>query len=424
MSFQIPCLLFLVVLFFVKTEGSKGSCNNTTHIFNKELNICCKKCEPGFHKKSECSPGNDTVCEPCPNGKWSGYNYHNNCFRCTVCAQKSGLKYAQKCSATRDAKCTCPPEWYCSMRYEEPYCSGQCKPYTRCPPGHGVVKAGTASSNVKCGPCPPGTFSDQMSATQKCQANSTVPPVPADQVDPSSATTQKPTTQGTTLSPPMNTRASDITPSALCVSSSTPTGPQSVISVPSNGASRPSDLTAPLVCFGAFVIAAAGLLCFFYLRKRNGSPEKETKVENGCLKVGLTSSPSHPECQLLLNSSGPAGPCVSSSEKQIRSGPSTGPNPSPAGASSCYVNQDDIRVELPQSPTVHQVVNLNLSIVASASAAPLVPSGSSTPRPNGRPPEMDTELPLSQEEVDVSSCQTEQGKEAHTAVPETGEFVC
>ncbi|XP_062400359.1 tumor necrosis factor receptor superfamily member 1B [Sardina pilchardus] len=441
MAFQIPCLLFLVVLFFVKTEGSDGSCNNITHIFKEDLNICCKKCEPGFHMKSECSEGKETVCAPCSNGRWSGYNYFKNCFKCTAC--KKSLEYAQNCSTTRDAKCRCPSGRYCSNGYEEPYCTEHCKAYTPCPPGQGVVTAGTAGANVKCEDCPDGTFSDQSSSTQMCQAYSrcapggvlkegtptsdTVCKVPMDLVDPSSTTTQRATTQVTTLGPPMPNRAGNITPSTVPHTWSTSTGPQSVISKPSNGTSGTTDLTAPLACCGALLLVV-GLLCaVYYFKNRRGPPEKETKVENGCLKVPLPPSPSRPECQLLLNNSDLADPSVSSSAKQTRSGPSTGPHPSPAArASNVYATHDDIRKELPQSPTVHQVVNLNLSIVASApaSAAPLVPAGASTPRPNGRPPEMDSELPLSQEEVDVPPGQTEQGKEAHTAVPETGEFVC
>lgn len=436
MAFQISCLMFLVFLFVESNKGSEESCMSPTQIFDKEANKCCRKCPPGHHVTSKCTQGTETGCKACLSGKWSeGYSYHNNCFRCTKCDSEKGLMYDRNCSTTLDAKCICKPGKYCVMGYKKPYCSN-CKSYTPCLPGSGVISAGTATTDVRCSECQPGTYSGQTSSTEKCRPHSTCGPrtilrrgnSTSDTVCDSGPYDVTTVSSTQSLRPPTTQSASNLNSLTApdTTGLSTLTGPPDVNPVSSNGKPSTAVVIAPLVVFVGACIFVGIIIAICHLRSREGSPEKETKVLNGCVEAGILTSTSHPECQFLLKHSGPAEPTVSSDRPSMgpssvpSSGPSLGPSIGHNGVSGCYVNQDDIRFDHPQSPTVHQVVNVNVNIVASSPTAPSAPSGSSTPRPNGRPPEPDNDLPLSQEEEDLSSCQVEQGKEAHTAVPETG----
>lgn len=91
------------------------------------------------------------------------------------------------------SKCGCRPGMYCTMDFKD--CSS-CVRYRPCNVGYGVSKAGTsptfslsfdenqgkilknpfffwssgtAESDVRCKPCPDGTFSDKDSSTEPCQ---------------------------------------------------------------------------------------------------------------------------------------------------------------------------------------------------------------------------------------------------------------
>ncbi|XP_026205790.1 tumor necrosis factor receptor superfamily member 1B isoform X2 [Anabas testudineus] len=97
-----------------------------------------------------------------------GWNYAQNCFSCTKCKSSKGLQYAQNCSATTRSRCTCRPGWYCTMDYQNPYCTS-CEKYKICKVGFGVSIPGTNNSNVKCERCPDGTFSDTASFTDRCR---------------------------------------------------------------------------------------------------------------------------------------------------------------------------------------------------------------------------------------------------------------
>ncbi|XP_031423525.1 tumor necrosis factor receptor superfamily member 1B isoform X2 [Clupea harengus] len=430
MAFQISCLMFLAVLLLAESEGYEGSCDNATHFFDTDLKICCDKCRPGFHMKEKCSQLSATFCVACPEGLWSqGYSYNSNCRRCTKCPNDKGLEFGQICSKTEDAKCVCQPGKYCRFEFNE--CK-ECRTYKSCPKGQGVITAGTATSNVRCGPCPQGTFSDQLSSTQECKAHSkcrsedikqngssnsdTVckTPVPSDPPS-DSAPIQKPTTQSI-----FDFTSSAVTPTA---DFSTTTGTPRVVPLPSSGNQSPTHPMVAVFAATFAAVAAVVIVVYRHLKKKRGLSEKKAKVGNGyTIQALLPPEPSRPDHQLLLSHGDVTDPPVSSSERQTPSSRSSSrPNPGPAGLSSCYMNQGDFCGDHPQSPITQQVVNVNVNITACA--VPVSPTSTSTPRPNERPAESDSELPLSQEEVHIS-CPDEQGKDHHTAVPETGEFVC
>ncbi|KAL2090788.1 hypothetical protein ACEWY4_013051 [Coilia grayii] len=422
MTSLIPCLIFLAILLLINSEGFEDHCNKDTHFYDEDRLICCKKCKPGFHLKTECSGDSETVCEACAVGTWSGYNYHENCFRCTNCPADKGLQYALSCSTTQNAKCVCQPGKFC-IKYEQygQSCK-QCRAYKICPPGKVVIRPGTADSDVVCGN--PDQPVKSPAPTQNRTTPGTTPGSTATNVPFTSSAA--PQTQGlplTTASPSTNSVLNSI-----AGATTTPTG------------------TVAIIIVGCVVglLVVVCVIAVFLLREKTGSSEKKAKIENGCAEAAIRPSPSESECQLLLNQNGVSDHSVTSSDKQTisalsnglisdhlitsldrqtSSAPSHGPTSGPAGVSSCYVNQDDLRVELPQTPTAHHVVNVNVNIMAPATVTPLCPAGASTPLLHEHPPQFDSELPLSQEEVQVS-WQEDQGKEAHSAVAETGEFVC
>ncbi|TKC51024.1 hypothetical protein EI555_003169 [Monodon monoceros] len=73
----------------------------------------------------------------------------------------------QACTAKQNRICTCKPGWYCTLGRQEG--CRLCVPLRKCGPGFGVAKPGTATSNVACAPCAPGTFSDTTSSTDTCR---------------------------------------------------------------------------------------------------------------------------------------------------------------------------------------------------------------------------------------------------------------
>ncbi|XP_032860910.2 tumor necrosis factor receptor superfamily member 21 isoform X3 [Tyto alba] len=65
------------------------------------------------------------------------------------------------CTALTDRECTC-----LSGTFQT---NDTCVPYTVCPVGWGVRKKGTETEDVRCKPCPRGTFSDVPSSVMKCK---------------------------------------------------------------------------------------------------------------------------------------------------------------------------------------------------------------------------------------------------------------
>lgn len=147
----------------------EGNCRDPDGDYlSDKTNLCCKRCPPGQKLKHECSETNNTVCEPCPKDQYmEGRNYSPNCRSCTRCRKEKGLQHAKACSAVENAKCECRSGMYCSMGYVESYCE-ECSSYRICKVGFGVSKPGTATSNVRCEPCPHGTFSNTASYTDPC----------------------------------------------------------------------------------------------------------------------------------------------------------------------------------------------------------------------------------------------------------------
>ncbi|XP_056130544.1 tumor necrosis factor receptor superfamily member 1B [Lampris incognitus] len=153
---------------------SNGLCQDPkTEYVVYDFNLCCSRCPPGNRLLQKCTNTTDSVCKPCPGGQYIvDWNYNPNCFSCSKCKSEKGLEFAQRCSSTIKSTCVCQPGMYCVLGFDDPYCE-ECRKYKSCKPGQGVILQGTALSNVKCAPCPNGTFSDKPSYNASCQPHST-----------------------------------------------------------------------------------------------------------------------------------------------------------------------------------------------------------------------------------------------------------
>nr|XP_014427782.1 tumor necrosis factor receptor superfamily member 21 [Pelodiscus sinensis] len=65
------------------------------------------------------------------------------------------------CTALTDRECTCPSSTF--------QLNDTCVPYSVCSVGWGVRKKGTETEDVRCKPCPRGTFSDVPSSVMRCR---------------------------------------------------------------------------------------------------------------------------------------------------------------------------------------------------------------------------------------------------------------
>uniref|UniRef100_A0A1A7X6C3 Tumor necrosis factor receptor superfamily, member 1B n=2 Tax=Iconisemion striatum TaxID=60296 RepID=A0A1A7X6C3_9TELE len=150
---------------------SDGHClDQTTEYLQEDLNLCCKKCRPGHRLKEECSETRDSTCEPCKTGMYMEHmNYSPNCFSCTKCKEGKHLEPERNCTTTQNAKCVCKPGHFCHLGFADPYCN-DCRMYTKCKPGFGVAGPVKPDTNVKCEPCPSGTFSDKLSYSDRCRS--------------------------------------------------------------------------------------------------------------------------------------------------------------------------------------------------------------------------------------------------------------
>ncbi|KAG7244421.1 hypothetical protein INR49_031289 [Caranx melampygus] len=68
-------------------------------------------CPPGTYVFKPCSKTSKTVCKPCVDGFFSNeYTFFDRCEECRSCQHV----YAEKCTLTTDAKCSCPHGFLCS----------------------------------------------------------------------------------------------------------------------------------------------------------------------------------------------------------------------------------------------------------------------------------------------------------------------
>ncbi|NXG04428.1 TNR21 factor, partial [Sakesphorus luctuosus] len=138
---------------------SPGKYRHLDRATNEELT--CDKCPAGTYVSKHCTKSTLRVCSPCPDGTFT--KHENGIERCHPCRKPCELPMIEKthCTALTDRECTC-----LSGTFQT---NDTCVPYTVCPVGWGVRKKGTDTEDVRCKPCPRGTFSDVPSSVMKCK---------------------------------------------------------------------------------------------------------------------------------------------------------------------------------------------------------------------------------------------------------------
>ncbi|XP_045863714.1 tumor necrosis factor receptor superfamily member 1B isoform X1 [Meles meles] len=135
--------------------------------FSKRAQMCCSMCAPGFHARSFCTNTSDTVCARCENSTYTQlWNWVPECLSCGSRCSADQVE-TQACTREQNRICTCRPGSYCTLPRQEG--CRLCAPLRRCRPGFGVYTPGTATSDVVCAPCAPGTFSNTTSSTDTCR---------------------------------------------------------------------------------------------------------------------------------------------------------------------------------------------------------------------------------------------------------------
>ncbi|KAM6216913.1 tumor necrosis factor receptor superfamily member 1B [Rhynchocyon petersi] len=148
-------------------EGRTETQCRSTEYYDQTVRMCCSKCPPGKHVKDLCTATSDTVCDPCEETTYTQlWNWVTECLSCSSQCSPDQVE-VQACTREQNRICACRPGWYCTLTRQEG--CRLCAPLRKCPPGFGVTKPGTATSNVVCAPCGPGTFSDTTSSTDMCR---------------------------------------------------------------------------------------------------------------------------------------------------------------------------------------------------------------------------------------------------------------
>ncbi|XP_010289216.1 PREDICTED: tumor necrosis factor receptor superfamily member 6-like [Phaethon lepturus] len=108
---------------------------------------CCKKCERGFFKNTDCPTDISKHCVPCENGK--DYIDHVNdldkCLRCYSCDHVFGLEVAKNCTPTQNTECTCAKNHFCNSSVP----CRHCEPCAICENGV-IEKQCTSTSDTVC----------------------------------------------------------------------------------------------------------------------------------------------------------------------------------------------------------------------------------------------------------------------------------
>ncbi|XP_078069004.1 tumor necrosis factor receptor superfamily member 21 [Mustelus asterias] len=119
------------------------------------IEIDCDKCPAGTHVAQHCTSTSLRVCSHCKNGTFTKHeNGIDQCHTCRRCVAPMIEKFP--CTNYSDRECTCRPGTFLSNNI--------CVVYAVCAIGWRVKKKGSETEDVKCKPCPRGTFSDVPSS--------------------------------------------------------------------------------------------------------------------------------------------------------------------------------------------------------------------------------------------------------------------
>ncbi|XP_042637123.1 tumor necrosis factor receptor superfamily member 1B [Orycteropus afer afer] len=155
---------------YAPEPGDETRCQPREY-YDKRVQMCCSMCPPGQHVQNFCTTTSDTVCTPCEDNTYTELlNWVLECLSCDSCSSSDQVE-VQACTRKQNRICACRLGWFCLLKRQEG--CRLCVPLRKCPPGFGVAKPGTATSNVMCAPCAPGTFSNTASSTDTCKPHRT-----------------------------------------------------------------------------------------------------------------------------------------------------------------------------------------------------------------------------------------------------------
>ncbi|KAJ8388979.1 hypothetical protein AAFF_G00125400 [Aldrovandia affinis] len=426
--FWIKYLLFVAALHLTENKvlglpyASDERCPDPATYYNKALTLCCRSCAPGFRQTSMCTATSDTVCEACDPGYYSeNWNHYPNCFRCKKCRSDRGLEYDQHCSASSDVRCVCKKGTYCPSTLSP---CPECREFTVCDAGHGVSEPGTAESDVKCSPCPEGTFSAKVSNTETCQRHTDCGSQGRDTVRRGSPTSNalcgevvRPSFTGT----PANTattllNAKTQTIARIFTTSNPHMGATGLLSKNNNKPDSWGILIGAIIAAIVLAVAFIAIAAFALCRKREGNINNKQAIKplHGSSGVGQVGSfTACPTEQQYHNVPVAPEPTVHSSHGPVHHSSQEG-----------NVCQDSPQTS---SPTV--TVNINTTnttirchLQTGTCACAVPPSPATDVAPPVR--DHDRDLPLSKEEERLDLPQHCEAKDAHTAVQESGKVVC
>ncbi|KAM4636822.1 tumor necrosis factor receptor superfamily member 6 [Discoglossus pictus] len=114
---------------------------------------CCKKCNKGEHKLTDCSKENpeNTSCKPCTEGKdyMDSPNGYDECLRCGHCDSVKGEEVLEHCTTTQNTICKCMKNYYCKTGTEE--ASNGCRECLQCDIcKRGIAEECTSTRNTVC----------------------------------------------------------------------------------------------------------------------------------------------------------------------------------------------------------------------------------------------------------------------------------
>nr|XP_031362494.1 tumor necrosis factor receptor superfamily member 8 [Lonchura striata domestica] len=169
---SLPLLLLLLQDVQTTQQTSlspRHSCDTLENWFYDETSQnCCYQCPSGYVKKKACPQNPAEDCMTCgPDQYLSNKSQKPQCDACVSCPKELDLVEKQPCSFNSSRVCECRPGLFCQLQVVDS-CS-RCQPHSACRPGFGVKGRGTATKDVTCEECPPGTFSDQNSSTDICK---------------------------------------------------------------------------------------------------------------------------------------------------------------------------------------------------------------------------------------------------------------
>ncbi|XP_053236266.1 tumor necrosis factor receptor superfamily member 21 [Podarcis raffonei] len=138
---------------------SSGTYSHLDRATNTKLT--CDKCPAGTYVSKHCTTTSLRECRPCASGTFT--KHENGIERCHPCKKLCEPPMVEKtpCTALTDRECICPPG-----KFRD---GDACKSYSVCRVGWGLKKKGTETEDVKCKPCPRGSFSDVPSSMLRCK---------------------------------------------------------------------------------------------------------------------------------------------------------------------------------------------------------------------------------------------------------------